>query len=242
MCTSTILEGFHNGPSNRQSLGPTSLSYCALDAGLFEFNVITNNFENDKAAISLQNCPPQFGADYAANWLNANYQTVTTTNSKGETFPKPGYPKLAVGKIPALLPPTEFEDKCDGLAFGQEVNIFDAGEIFTFTLTAIKVAKRMLRPATFGIDLGISNCVNVSFVTPEISKEDAEPCKAYSASTIDNPLTWKNATDDVLPGQNIQGQYVYHVPSAARPETTLDIGQRTQRVAKQMHGKGQSVS
>lgn len=124
---------------------------------------------------------------------------------------------------------------------GQEVNIFDDGEISTFTLTAKKMALRMLRPATFSIEAGVSNCVNISFVSPEESNSDAEPCKPYSASTIDNPSTWIDATDDVLPGQDIEGQYVYHVPSAARQETTLAVGQRTQRVAKQMQGKGQSV-
>jgi hypothetical protein len=237
----TILNGFQKDSFTSQSFGPQALGYCALDAASFEFNIIDDNF-SDGTAISVQNCPPQLIADYAANWLNANYQTATTRNSKGEKFPKPGFPDLAVGEIPALLPPIDFDEKCTGLALGQEVNIFDAGEISTFTLTAKKMAERMLRPATFGIDTGISNCVNISFVTPEDSNSDTTLCKAYSASTIDNPLTWTDATDDVLPGENIQGQYVYHVPSAARPETTLAIGQRTQRVAKQMHGKGQSVS
>jgi hypothetical protein len=237
-----MLEGFRMDSFSSQSFGPQGLGYCAFDAASFEFNIIDPNFSNN-AAISIQNCPPQFIADYAANWLNANYQAVTTTNSKGETFPSTGdFPDLAVGKIPALLPPNEFEEKCKGLALGQEINIFDAGEISTFTLTAKKLGERILRPAAFDIDPGISNCVNVSYVSETESNSDPERCKAYSASTIDNPLTWINATDDVPAGQNIEGQYIYHVPSAARPETTLAIGQRTQRVAKQMHGKGQSVS
>jgi hypothetical protein len=235
-----ILEGFQNGSSNGQDINGVALGFCALDAESFEFNVINENFGNGRG-VPIQNCPPQFAADYAANWLNANYQTITTTNSRGETFPKPGFPELAVGEIPALLPAAQYKDKCNGLALGQEVNIFDAGEISTFALTAKTMAERMLRPATFGIDAGLSNCVNVSFVSETESNEDAERCKAYSASTIDNPFTWENATDNVLPDNNIQGEYVYHVPSAARPETTLEIGQRTQRVAKQMHGKGQSV-
>ena len=159
-------------------------------------------------------------------------------NNIGVTYPKVDDPDLAVGPVPAQLPISEFNEKCESLALGQEINIFDAGEIATFALTAKTMAARMLRPATFA-GAGISNCVEV-----QGENTDATRCGDYSGGTVENPDTYVNSSDrskfPLSYGNFFPGIYEQQVPSAARPlETTA--GTATKRVAKQMHGKGQSV-
>ena len=145
---------------------------------------------------------------------------------------------MAASRIPALIPTEEeFQDQCHALALGQEINVFDAGEISTITLTAKTMAARMLRPATES-GAGIINCVE--FIG-NVSNKDR--CGDYSAMSIENPRTWTNSSNEPLNGAAglYPGLYEYEIPSATRPRATSQNGKGNTRVGKGMHGKGQLV-
>ena len=230
-----ILEGFQVGPSET---GVDIFGDCFLDSESFEIPYFTQNFPG-KVGRPILECPPQLAADFSANGGNARYQKKTTVNNMGVTYPKVDDPALAVGPVPTRLPVSEFDEKCEALALGQEINIFDAGEISTFALTAKTMAARMLRPAYWPGN-GIINCVEMQQgQSPSI---DRSRCGDYAANTVENPATYTNSSE--LPVNNaggfFPGVYEYQVPSASRPLETSDT-LATQRVGKQMHGKGQSV-
>ena len=232
-----ILEGFQVGPSET---GLDIYGDCFLDSDSFEIPFFTQNFPG-KVGRPILECPPQLAADFSAYGGNARYQKKTTVNNMGVTYPKVDDPDLAVGPVPARLPVSEFDKKCEALALGQEINIFDAGEISTFALTAKTMAARMLRPATFN-GAGISNCVGITQGLSGSSPiYDTSRCGDYAADTVENPATYTNSSElPVSKAGFFPGVYEQQVPSASRPLETSNTP-ATKRVAKQMHGKGQSV-
>jgi len=218
-----------------QSSGSDAIGNCFLDSPSFEYGYFSKNFTNETNPI--KGCPPQLGADFSAYGNNARYQEKTTVNDKGVTYPQVDIPALAVGPVPVLIPESEFKDKCQSLALGQEINIFDAGEISSMALTARTMGERMLRPAVWsGNDL--INCVEV--VGPDVH---TTRCGDYSAATIENPTSYTNTSNEPLSVDNMfPGLYDYQIPSAARPRATSQngMGRNNKRVAKGMHGKGQT--
>lgn len=220
-----------------ESLAFKDFGVCFLDSKSFEIGFFTQNFGGGATeGIPITECPPQFSGDFPAYGNNARYQLSQTTNNIGETFPKKIIPGLEVGRVPALLPVNEFAEKCEGLALGQEVNIFDAGEISVFTLTAKTMAERMLRPAVYG-GASIMNCVDIVGDT-----KNFERCGDFSADTIDNPVTYTNTSAEPKNGVGgfFPGIYEQQVPSAARIYEGSAKTSNGGRVAKQMHGKGQT--
>ena len=162
------------------------------------------------AGKAIAGCPPQFAAGFVANGNNARYQLKTTVNSTGGIWPQVNNPDTAVGDIPAKVPVDEFDEQCSSLALGQEINIFDAGEISVFTLTAKTMAERMLRPAYFE-ENGIINCIDTSCIdTSGYPSGSGERCGDYPADVIDDPTTWKNTSTEVKNVANLYpGVYEY---------------------------------
>jgi hypothetical protein len=212
---------------------------CAFNKETFDIPPFIENFPGIGNPIA--ECPPHFVADYIATWINANYQFKTTKNRNGDVFPKPEFiekfPSLAVQAKPSLIDLNNFQKKCDALALGQEVNIFDAGEVATFAITSKTLGERILRPAVYAID-GASNCAQIS----KGSLPEFEQCTFIDANQIQNARTWVNGSESegfaLTAEGRTTGEYTYHDPSASRPQTTNTNGQRTRRIGKQMHGKG----
>ena len=155
-------------------------------------------------------CPPRLHQLYMSYGADKRFGTQTATNSKGVSFPNAQCSKH----------------------LGREMGFGVAGELATIEITAKTMAMRMLKPATFRADQGILNCCEV--VEDHF---DCTPCANVSTNSIGNPRT-----KTLQPGAALTPPltYEYQVPAAMQPQLSSYQGQRTSRVMKGMHGKGQT--